>query len=334
MVETSLHELVLELTDRCPQRCLHCSSSSGPQLRTHLPEEVALRLIHEAAVLGAEQVNFGGGEPLCSPRFFAVLDRVLELGLRAEIFTSGVLGVGREVRPWPQTVVERLRGHDPLKIIFSVHDASPTGHDRITQAPGSFAAMLDSLDRSVAAGIRCQMNFVPLRPNAARLPEVAALCRKHGATRLSILRFVPQGRGLRHRELLELSEAEEEALVADILSIRGTCGVDIRTGSPFNGIVPGNGAPCRAGSGKLVIQADGNVLPCEVFKHSQTRDWGLSVHKQSLSEILESSTLTRLRQSIRVNDCLSCPVHSDLSTFRHSEAVGNVKEVPAPAVQV
>jgi radical SAM protein with 4Fe4S-binding SPASM domain len=127
-----------------------------------------------------------------------------------------------------------------------------------------------------------------------------------------VLRFVPQGRGLDHRRELELDTREEHAFVSELVRLRRRSSVEIRTGSPFNGIVPGNAVPCRAGELKLVIQGDGNVLPCEVYKHKEARDWGLSVLRSSLTEILESPVLRELRRGIREMGCLRCPVHSVL----------------------
>ena len=133
-----------------------------------------------------------------------------------------------------------------------------------------------------------------------------------GIHTLSILRFVPQGRGLVHREELELSSDAEDLFIDNVLRCREGQAVSIRTGSPFNGIVPGNVATCRAGYAKLVIQADGNVLPCEVFKHSNRRKWNLSVYENSLEQILASAQLEKLHYVLTKSECMLCPVHHQL----------------------
>ena len=115
-----------------------------------------------------------------------------------------------------------------------------------------------------------------------------------------------------------------------MLNLRNNKNINIRTGSPFNGIIPGNKVPCRAGVGKLVVQATGNVLPCEVFKHHRRCDWGLSVHKKTLQEILEASCLVKLRRSLANSNCLNCPIHKSL---RERQKVGTAHEqIPGASV--
>ncbi len=70
MMDLLFHSLVIETTDRCNARCAMCYQAAGPRgsdLRGdgHLPEEVALRVISEAAELPelvGSRVHLSGGE--------------------------------------------------------------------------------------------------------------------------------------------------------------------------------------------------------------------------------------------------------------------------------
>ncbi|MBL7139572.1 MAG: radical SAM protein [Planctomycetes bacterium] len=315
-----LKELCLELTDRCPQGCLHCSSSSGPSCTSMLSTELVCGLIQEAAALGADRVSFGGGEPFCAPLFHEAAEAVAGRGLRAEVYTCGVRLTDGRVQPLERASLARLVSLPNFTLVFSLHAADSGLHDSITRLPGSLAATRTSLEDSLRAGLQCEINFVPMRPNAGAFEQVLDLARELGIRKVSVLRFVPQGRGLYNRSQLELSRDEEDAFVERLLILRSRVPLEIRTGSPFNGIVPGNAVPCRAGAQKLVVQADGNVLPCEVFKHRQTRDWGLSAHHQSLRDILRAPQVRALRALLHRAHCLACPVHSAL---RSAEATGS-----------
>lgn len=329
-----LRELVLELADHCPLKCLHCSSDSGPARSRCLTPEVSLSLVDQAHALGAEQVSFGGGEPVCSSLLEPVLQKVSAAGMRADLFTCGVVCDEAWISPWPRSFADRLSRHANLKVIFSAHGHTPEAHDAITRVPGSFSAMLHSLDLCVAAGLCIEINFVPLRPNIAYFPGLVELAENRGVGRISVLRFVPQGRGEVHRAPLQLSNKEEDAFVQQLLLLRSRTAVDIRTGSPFNGIVAGNNVPCRAGHEKLVVQADGNVLPCEVFKSSETKDWGLSVYDSDLRTILKAPTLRRLRARVSACDAHACPVHTHLRALGSREAPDVRQQVPEAAVHV
>jgi len=309
-------ELVLELTDWCPLHCRHCSSQSGRECRNSIDLALAVRLLSEARRLGAVKIAFGGGEPTAAMAFSGALSAAAELGLRTEVFTCGTGLETSGLAPFPQRLVALLSGLPELKVIFSLHGPDAALHDAITQSPSSFDCMLTSIRACSDSGIRCEANFVPIRPNFTRFQEVVALAAELGVQRVSVLRFVPQGRGGQNRAELELSAAEEGAFVAALPRIQSATGVDIRTGSPFNGIIPSNTVPCRAGASKLVVQADGNVLPCEVFKDARRRAWGLSVYNHTLAEVLMSPQLEALRQRLAASRCLECPVHSALREAR------------------
>lgn len=309
-----LQELVIELTSRCPMSCQHCSSDSGPERCESLTSEAVTKLLGEAAGLGVRQICFGGGEPVIAPLFMPTLEEALRLGFAVEVFTCGVvLGRGGRATPFQVRLMQSiaaLRGKPVM--VFSFHGSRPAVHDSITGVSGSFDCLMRSVKACLSRGMRCAANFVPIRPNAADLHNVVRLLEGLGIPRMSILRFVPQGRGLLNRPGLELTREEEDRFVENLLALREEAGVVIRTGSPFNGIVPDNSVPCRAGFRKLVVQADGNVLPCEVFKHHNRRAWGASIHRMTLGTILGLPKFVALQDSLLGGHCGLCPVHGAL----------------------
>ncbi len=315
----ALAELVLELTDWCPLRCMHCSSCSGPDRHENLSLQEALDLIEQASRLGASQISFGGGEPTGSANFIQAIRRVSELGMHAEVFTNGTSSANHRLSPLSTELIGELSGIPQVTAVCSIHGSCESIHDEITQTPGSFSCFGQSLERLVNAGVVTALNFVPVRLNVDDFPEVVAFAEERGIRRLNVLRFVPQGRGHENRNDLELNREEEDEFVQNLLALRDRTSVAIRTGSPFNGIVPGNRVPCRAGSAKLVVQANGNVLPCEVFKHAHRKSWGLNIRQQSLADILDSPQLRELSDALSKDSCLECPVHSKL---RSTNSIG------------
>jgi radical SAM protein with 4Fe4S-binding SPASM domain len=226
-----------------------------------------------------------------------------------EVFTCGLTATPDGVASLPAAIIEDCAGLKGVKFIFSFHGATVQTHDYITQTPGSYKCLLTSLKKCQQADIQCEMNFVPLKVNVHEFDNLIGTAQTLQIPRISILRFVPQGRGALNRAELELNPEEEDLFVSEVVRLREAASVEIRTGSPFNGIVPGNQVPCRAGFGKLVVQADGNVLPCEVFKHHERRRWSLSVHDMTLTQIVQSPQVSDLYQRLQCVDCLECPVH-------------------------
>ncbi len=307
-----LEELILELTDWCPLNCKHCSSSSGTNCNNILDEKLTIQLINQAAELGVKKVSFGGGEPTAAKIFIPALKRIVKLGLAAEVFTCGVNGSPRYLTELTNEIAVNFKNEKAVKFIFSIHGFTSRVHDSITQVPQSFGILINSLKNFIKFGIQCEVNFVPLKSNIHQFADLVRFIDNWGIRKMSILRFVPQGRGFYNQNDLELSKEKESLFIENLLLLRKKARAHIRTGSPFNDIIPNNNVFCRAGYSKLVIQADGNVLPCEVFKHNERCKWGLSIYNQSLSEVLQSKVLEELYVSIQQHNCLRCPIHSVL----------------------
>lgn len=316
-------ELTIELTDWCPSRCLHCSSNSSPACNNHLETKLALQLIDEAVRLGAKKISLGGGEPTAVKSFVPAVTHSVTSGVLVEVFTCGLGRYGGQLQGLKSETINACKELRGVKFIFSFHGAGENVHDYVTQTPNSFRLLRASLEKCLSAGIECEMNFVPMRVNVNEFRDLVDLAESFRIQRLSILRFAPQGRGLENAETLELSNEEEDSFVEEVLRLRGEKNIDIRTGSPFNGIIPGNKIPCRAGFGKLVIQADGNVLPCEVFKNQERSEWGLSVHRMTLTKILESDQLRTLFAFLQKSNCMECPVHRILKMRQKSEGIND-----------
>lgn len=89
--------------------------------------------------------------------------------MNAEVFTCGVmLATNQTVAPIPQDMVRAIAAFgEKVTIVFSFHGASDRIHDTMTCVPGSFGCLLESVERSLSAGIRCTANFVPVKLNVA-----------------------------------------------------------------------------------------------------------------------------------------------------------------------
>jgi len=294
--------------------CRHCSSNSGPSCNARLGWQTIDQLLDQAVLLGAKQISFGGGEPTLAPCFADAVRGTLSRRLSAEVFTCGsVFGARGRITSIPITLlrgIKQIAGN--LTFVFSFHGSSSSVHDSMTGIEGSFACLMESLKRCLESGIHCTANLVPTKVNAFELQSIVGLLDSIKIPKLSVLRFVPQGRGLVNQRFLELDREEEDSFIEDLLHLRPLTAVEIRTGSPFNGIVPDNNVPCRAGHQKLVVQATGNVLPCEVFKHHGRSDWGASVCEHSLGMIMKSQSFVSLRKSLLEGHCAMCPVHGML----------------------
>ncbi len=87
-----LTELILEMTNACHHRCVHCSTVGGLPYENELTQDERLRVLREACGLGLVELRLLGGDPLFRMRdTFGLLAEANRLGVRrALIYTSAV----------------------------------------------------------------------------------------------------------------------------------------------------------------------------------------------------------------------------------------------------
>lgn len=297
-VGVRLRELKIELTQRCPLACLHCSTSSHRKQSSSLPPERVLRLLEEAADMDVEKVVFTGGEPLVYENLRRVISKAKQLGIRPTLYTTGILN--DSLVPIGDSDAAELVQLGLTRFIFSVYSGSAAIHESVTRY-GTFAPTIAAIRSAIATGVPVEMHFVAMRRNFRHLPDVIALADGLGASRVSVLRFVPQGRGVRVQASEDLSPPELADLKDTIERARYRHPqVDIRVGSPFNFLRVGY-APCNAAQDVLIVNHRGEIFPCDAFKnvsfdepefgsilHHNLRDvWEKSVYLNTVREILD-----------------------------------------------
>jgi len=163
------------------------------------------------------------------------------------------------------------------------------------------------------------VHFVPLASNYGHLEDVARLCEKLGVERISVLRFVPHGRGA-SGEVHALSPGQNMALRDSIERLRAQ-GRSVRTGSPFNVLLMNTDPVCNAGVDRLTIGPDLRVFPCDAFKHVSPGSLGVDephpdLVKTSLfacwsaSRYLAAVRALVLSQGQRGTPCGACRLYS------------------------
>ena len=123
--------------------------------------------------------------------------------------------------------------------------------------------LLDSLLNASFAGLEVDVHFIPMKPNYKEIPDILEMLEIAGINNISILKFVPQGRGLENASDLMLCERELTEFIDLLDDSKKQYSGDIRIGIPLMG---DNAHKCNAGLEKLYIKFDGTVLPCPAFK--------------------------------------------------------------------
>ena len=124
-------------------------------------------------------------------------------------------------------------------------------------------SLLDSLLNAACVCMNVDVHFVPMKVNYKEIPDILEMLEIAKIDNISILNFLPQGRGYQNKEILELSSDEKKEFFKILDECRNNYSGNIRIGIPLQGDTTHK---CNAGLEKLDIKFDGSVLPCPAFK--------------------------------------------------------------------
>jgi radical SAM protein with 4Fe4S-binding SPASM domain len=288
--EGDLEEIKIELTKNCSLSCIHCSSDASSGNPIQLSLESVLSLVNQAAELHVKSIAFSGGEPLLWPWITDVVKACTVYGINSSIYSTGINHTDDGANE-----IIKLNKRGLCKVIFSLYSPFKNQHEAITRKLGSFEKTVAVMQNLKKSNIKKEIHFVPLKLNYKQLAQLIELAESLGVPQVSILRFVPQGRGvilkrshamLTHQETMELRKV--------ILNCEKHNDIKIRLGSPYNILILGKNTECIAARHTLCIGPNGNLYPCDAFKNIEPNEIGLNdpynnILKHSLKECWEKS---------------------------------------------
>ena len=259
-----LSEISIEILQRCPNRCIYCSSHSNPQATHIIPFEIIKNVIDDAKSLGCKTVCLSGGEPFLHPQILDIISYIAKQQLTCYVYTSGIYMKDEVYSSLPNEYIEAIRGMVD-KVIFNVEADSSALYDQIMGTEvGGFDMMKKSINDCVSSGLVVETHVVPMQVNFKHLKSIFEMCYQLGVSKVSILRLVLQGRALENLSLVKLSGEDNREVTKLIKALNESYKGKVRIGLPYSD--SNCRIYCKAASDKINVRYDGNVYPCEVFK--------------------------------------------------------------------
>ena len=259
-----LSEISIEILQRCPNRCIYCSSHSNPQATHIISFEIIKNIIDDAKSLGCKTVCLSGGEPFLHPQILDIISYIAKKQLICYVYTSGIYMKDEVYSSLPNEYIEAIRGMVD-KVIFNVEADSSTLYDQIMGTDvGGFDMMKKSINDCVSSGLVVETHVVPMQVNFKHLKSIFEMCYQLGVSKVSILRLVLQGRALENLSLVKLSGKDNREVTKLIKALNESYKGKVRIGLPYSD--SNCRIYCKAASDKINVRYDGNVYPCEVFK--------------------------------------------------------------------
>lgn len=299
-MDGKLKEIAIEIIQRCPNCCIHCSSFSDLHKTHVMPLEKVQEIVNDAKDLGALRVCISGGEPFLHPGIVEIVKYISGKGLECYLYSSGIYYEEGAYGPIPSALLNLVQPY-LTKLIVNYETTDPVKYNTIIGTDCNGLKLLEeSVERAVALGMIVEAHFVPMHINYMDAQAVMERCKELGMKRVSFLRLVMQGRAPEHLAYTNISEQEIDDFLSRVNSKSGNNSP--RIGTPFH--KNSFHCACTAGVQKISVRYDGNVYPCESFKNDEPE--GLvsnqpeSIYKKPLREIyLHSPYLEEVRTLVK-----------------------------------
>jgi MoaA/NifB/PqqE/SkfB family radical SAM enzyme len=167
----------IKLTSRCNLRCVMCKYWQTESEQA-LGSTRWCEVFGELAELGCRKVHFSGGEVFLRADFLDLVESATRRGLKVNMTTNGTL-VSRDA-------VRRIAELGVNGVSISLDGPTATAHNRIRGRDYAFRRSLRTarLLRRASPRTKLRINFVVMRGNYRRLPEMVRLAGELGAREL------------------------------------------------------------------------------------------------------------------------------------------------------
>lgn len=243
-------------------------------------------IVDEFRALGGQVFEISGGEPLAHPDLAGIVEYARNAGLSVQLYSNCSPDGKTPISDEMAAVLAR----NGVTVHISLEGKRET-HDLLCGG-GTFDLLQKSAKVLERNGVKVCSHFVPNKINQNDAIPVIQIARKMGVEKMGILRFVPQGNGLRNRKALELTPRDFFNVTQNMVSFSDDYVV---LGHPMGAVFNCYGTTCQAGRCTCLVKADGDVTPCPAFKQAASMCCG-NISKESLTSIWNNSpVLAELR---------------------------------------
>lgn len=277
--------LVLELTYRCPLKCVWCNNPLDFEdyAKKELSTEEWKRVLHEGRELGALQLGFSGGEPMLRDDLEELVAEAEQLGYYTNLITSGI-GLSLER-------LQALKKAGLKQIQLSLQSASRNLTDELVGAR-AHDLKLEVAHMIKAEGFPMVLNVPVFRQNIDQVQEILDLAEEIGVDYLEFANIQYYNWALLNRE--ELLPTREQIAHAEkvVNAARERLGKKMTIYFVIPDYYEDRPKACMNGWGTihLTIAPDGAALPCQEVRVIQGLEFP-TVREHSLEWLWNYSPL-------------------------------------------
>jgi len=304
--------ITLDLTRRCNFRCRYCYYGKCLSQGNDMPEDIALKIIDDAADAGVVRISFGGGESLLYPDFSEIVRTVKMRRMLLSFTTNGSL--------LNKKMVSNLVEDGLESIGISIDSPDPRMHHFLTQSIDTFDNVISGIRELKANGIWVKTVSVITRHNFHTASALIDLLIDLGVDAINICPYSERSCEGNKRHFNGSLSCEEKLQLASLVKEKI---------SQYNGRLitfdtreetwqsPKNILPCYHLLWGFIVHHNGNVSPCELIEHPELSYGNLfrtSIKDVWLGHERKKFICNTIDSSIVNNECAQCQFLSKCHT--------------------
>lgn len=295
------------LSENCNLKCLHCYQENHKpiQLKYEQLEDIYIQfkeLLVKKKMKG--HINITGGEPLCNPHLFKILDLIKK---DSDIISFSLLTNGTLIT---DEIAKKIKSYNPYYVQVSLEGGQAT-NDYI-RGMGTYKKIAEGIKNLRKYDIFTSISFTATKLNYKEFPKVVKYARKYHVNNVWSDRYIPLGDSQdkdlalnfkQTREYLQIMYNEREKLKKkrnNITTISMYRALQFQMTNDF-------AYGCTAGDTLLTVMENGDLVPCRrmpIVVGNLLKDNMYRLYK-------DNNILKNLREDKIPDDCTSCE-HSEL----------------------
>lgn len=289
------------LSEVCNLRCKHCYQEK--HVPVQLEYDVLLNILNQyrslLKKLGMKgHINLTGGEPLCCPFFFPLLDEFVK---DRELYSFSILTNGTLVT---KEIAKKISQYHPEYVQVSLEGGRKLND--FVRGKGVYQSVAKSIKYLKSYGVFVSLSFTATKLNYKEFPKVVKYALKYRVDNVWSDRFIPLGTEYdkdflmnleETREYLQIMEDERQKLKFNHsktnIAMYRALQFQMTNDFPYQ---------CTAGKSLLTVMENGDLVPCRRMPIIVG-----NLLKENMYDLyLNSKILRSLREKKIPDDCMEC----------------------------
>lgn len=298
-----VNQFVLQwhLSEVCNLKCLHCYQEKHKPIALSYPQLLNIldqyrELLKKLKVKG--HINLTGGEPLCSPYFFKILD---EFKKDKELYSFSILTNGTLIT---DEIAKKISEYNPEYVQVSLEGGKKT-NDYI-RGKNVYKKVANAIKYLKKYNVFVSISFTATKINYKEFPDVVRYAEKYGVDNVWSDRFIPLNKDSEIDLQMSKEETNEHLKIMENERIRlrfkkSKTNVAMYRALQFQMT---NDYPyaCTAGKSLLTVMENGDLVPCRRMPIIV----GNLLNNNMYDLYKKSKILKELQKDTTPDDCKNC----------------------------